>query len=67
MTIVKCQKCGADIFWAKSPRGSRIPMDAERVVTYTVCDEATQQLHANSDAYICHYSTCQVKRRRMQR
>jgi hypothetical protein len=25
---VKCRGCGAEIFWAKTPRGKRMPFDA---------------------------------------
>ena len=55
-----CRSCGAEIVWAITEAGKRIPLDAEperRFVLTT--DLATNDQTARSTAtYISHFATC---------
>jgi hypothetical protein len=75
-----CRGCGADILWAKSARGSAIPLDAEPGPSGTMVLEGDGPVAVNvgpptlfdrRPRYVSHFSTCpqaaEFRRRRKLR
>ncbi len=52
----QCSSCGADILWAVTPTGNRMPLDPEPSKR-VVLGRKTGQAHV-MDTYVPHFSTC---------
>ena len=53
--MTKCKSCGAGIIWAETPKGSRMPMDAEPVTSgFTIEKGKLVRVHL----YESHFATC---------
>jgi hypothetical protein len=64
MNTTTCRSCGAEILWAATEKGRRIPLDAKpekRFVT-APCDPdaaGASELHVRvEDTYVSHFATC---------
>ena len=67
MTGFKCRSCGAAIFWARTPNGKAIPLDAEPTEDGNVVVNGGQALVFTKGSptvadgtvkYTCHFQTC---------
>ena len=70
MTPVPCRSCGAPLIWGVSPRGDRVPVDAEprkRITLWASRDPEVAPLASLVDVYTSHWATCsspEAQRRR---
>jgi len=70
MKPVPCRSCGAPLIWGVSPRGERVPVDAEprkRITLWASRVPDAPPLASIVDVYTSHWSTCpspEAKRRR---
>jgi len=62
--IVRCRTCGAEIFWATTRDGKRIPIDAVPVSNGNVLIESVNGMctatvvGAGGGEYVSHFMTC---------
>lgn len=57
-----CKSCGAEIIWAVTANGKRMPLDAKHSSGFTIEGIADARegtpLIASSRVYISHFATC---------
>ncbi len=68
MPVVQCRWCGADIFFAETEKGRRIPVDPKPTAAgnlvlmheggRTLALSFSPASHAGRDRYISHFATC---------
>lgn len=64
MDKATCRSCGAEILWAVTEKGRRIPLDAkaEKRFVSAPCDANApdaDQVHVRvEDTYVSHFATC---------
>lgn len=62
----KCRSCGADIIWAKTPKGKAMPIDAQpnpegKLALHggiVVTVGSGPQIGFSDERYISHFGTC---------
>lgn len=52
---VPCKGCGADMIWAETPDGKRIPLDAKAPVYFVTADGVATRAVGY---YVSHFKTC---------
>jgi hypothetical protein len=53
-----CRSCGADIFWAETARGARMPIDAKGEARVVLEGEPGAQRAVVRQTYVSHFATC---------
>lgn len=57
----KCKSCGADIIWAETDKGKKVPLNAKpekRFVSHTLFASDGSMTVGLHDTYLSHFATC---------
>lgn len=56
MSKKHCRSCNAEIIWATTPQGRRIPLDAKPLRVFTINEQSG--ITETVEGYTSHFATC---------